>query len=163
MTVFRRDFLRLAGTGLAGAAAMPGTSLGAQAPTAIMHGPGTDAVFDVKTYGARGDGASIDTPAINKAIEAASSQGGGTVRFPSGHVCFLLDSSQEQCRALPGYGSDDSGGKRRSGWQHQRGILRSRRAEYTRGKTIRIMATIIGTIASFGAKASTTLPSLGRD
>src|SRR6202451_4668768 len=84
MTVFRRDFLKLASTGLVGATAMPGTSLGAQAQTAIMPGAGTNAVFDVKAYGARGYGASIDTPAINKAIEAASAQGGGTVRFPAG-------------------------------------------------------------------------------
>src|SRR6202522_3990260 len=82
MTVFRRDFLKLASTGLAGA--MPGTSLPLQAQTAIMPGAGTNAVFDVRTFGARGDGASIDTPAINKAIEAASTQGGGTVRFPAG-------------------------------------------------------------------------------
>jgi len=84
MTVFRRDFLKLAGTGVAGATA--GISLGAQAQTASMPGAGTstNSVFDVRAYGARGDGASIDTPAINKAIDAASAQGGGTVRFPPG-------------------------------------------------------------------------------
>lgn len=80
MTVFRRDFLKLASTGMAGATA--GISLGAQAQTASMPGAGANALFDVKAYGARGDGASIDTAAINKAIEAASTQGGGTVRFP---------------------------------------------------------------------------------
>ena len=78
MTVIRRDFLKLAGTGL------PGISLGAHAQTAIKPGDAANAVFDVRTFGARGDGASIDTPAINKAIEAASTQGGGTVRFPAG-------------------------------------------------------------------------------
>jgi polygalacturonase len=82
MTVFRRDFLKLASTGMAGATA--GISLGGQAQTVNMPGAGTNAVLDVKAYGARGDGASIDTAAINKAIEAASAQGGGTVRFPSG-------------------------------------------------------------------------------
>src|ERR1700761_7204788 len=84
MTVFRRDFLKRAGAGMAGAAAIPGTSLGLQAQTATMPGTGTNAVFDVRAYGARGDGASIDTAAINKAIDAASAQGGGTVRFTSG-------------------------------------------------------------------------------
>ena len=46
MTVFRRDFLKLATTGMAGATA--GISLGAQAQTANMPGAGTNAVLDVK-------------------------------------------------------------------------------------------------------------------
>jgi polygalacturonase len=40
--------------------------------------------FDVRSFGARGDGATLDTAAINAAIEAAAQAGGGTVRFPSG-------------------------------------------------------------------------------
>jgi polygalacturonase len=41
-------------------------------------------VFDVRFYGATGDGATIDSGAINRAIGAASRAGGGTVWFPPG-------------------------------------------------------------------------------
>jgi polygalacturonase len=40
--------------------------------------------FDVRAFGATGDGKTLDSPAINKAIEAAAAAGGGTVRFPAG-------------------------------------------------------------------------------
>ena len=41
-------------------------------------------VYDVRAFGAKGDGKTLDTPAINKAIDNAASAGGGTVRFPAG-------------------------------------------------------------------------------
>jgi len=41
-------------------------------------------VFDVKKYGAVGDGKTLDSPAINKAIEEAADKRGGTVYFPAG-------------------------------------------------------------------------------
>jgi polygalacturonase len=40
--------------------------------------------FDVREHGARGDGSTLDTDAINAAIAAASQAGGGTVVFPPG-------------------------------------------------------------------------------
>lgn len=40
--------------------------------------------YNVKDYGAIGNGKVIDTPAINKAIDAAVGAGGGTVYFPAG-------------------------------------------------------------------------------
>jgi len=41
-------------------------------------------VYDVTSFGAKGDGKTLDTAAINKAIATAASNGGGTVRFPAG-------------------------------------------------------------------------------
>jgi len=40
--------------------------------------------FDVKAFGAKGDGRTLDTDAVNRAIEAAAAAGGGTVYFPAG-------------------------------------------------------------------------------
>ena len=40
--------------------------------------------FSVKDYGAKGDGKTVDSPAINSAIEAAAENGGGTIYFPAG-------------------------------------------------------------------------------
>src|SRR6266511_2540446 len=48
-------------------------------------------VFDVRDYGATGDGTTNDTPAVNRAIAAANTAGGGTVRFPAG--TYLAGSS----------------------------------------------------------------------
>lgn len=52
----------------------------ALALAAVSAGP----TFDVRAYGAKGDGVAIDSPAINAAIEAASAAGGGTVVLPAG-------------------------------------------------------------------------------
>ncbi len=40
--------------------------------------------YNVKNFGAKGDGQTLDTAAINKTIESASAKGGGTVFFPAG-------------------------------------------------------------------------------
>ena len=45
----------------------------------------TGPFFNVKNYGAMGNGENIDSKAINAAIEAASKAGGGTVYIPAGN------------------------------------------------------------------------------
>jgi polygalacturonase len=87
----RRELLRFGGMGFAAAAA---TAMPAAAFAATRTTPNKSAtldVFDIRTYGAVGDGKVVDTPAINKAIEAAAAAGGGTVLFPAGTwLCFSI-------------------------------------------------------------------------
>jgi len=47
--------------------------------------PAPSHVFDVRHYGAQGDGITLDTAALNQAIEACAKAGGGQVLLPPGH------------------------------------------------------------------------------
>ena len=82
----RRDFLRISGASLAGAALPSRPAEAQEAPPSP-----NSAIFDVRFFGATGDGKTIDTPAINRAIEAAAAAGGGTLRFPAGnYLCYSI-------------------------------------------------------------------------
>ena len=95
---FRREFLRMAGLGMAGSAAMlVPTQLGGQAgvdPGVRKPGVGTRGraiYYDVRAYGAKGDGTTLDTAAVNAAIDAAADAGGGTVIFTPGvYACYSI-------------------------------------------------------------------------
>src|SRR3954454_11052091 len=50
---------------------------------AILAQPATQ--FNVRSFGAAGDGVRSDTDAINKTIQAAHDAGGGTVLVPAGN------------------------------------------------------------------------------
>lgn len=78
----RRELLKLSPVALAAVAAAAPNAFAA-APTKAGVAAMTN-FFDIRTYGARGDGKTVDSPAINKAIEAAAEAGGGTVLFPAG-------------------------------------------------------------------------------
>jgi polygalacturonase len=71
------------GTGKLSAAGLIGLLI----TSALVLLPGTsmaDGRFNVRGYGAVGDGKTLDSPAINKAILACAAAGGGTVYLPAG-------------------------------------------------------------------------------
>ena len=83
----RRGFLKTTGTGFAGGAALVG--LGGRANAA--NNEVSRLVYDVRAFGATGDGKTLDTPAINHAIDEAAAAGGGTVFFPAGsYLCYSI-------------------------------------------------------------------------
>ena len=65
-------------------AALVATGVGANSTTWPLAAANGSNVFDVRDFGAAGDGTTLDTEAIAKAIRAAASAGGGTVVFRSG-------------------------------------------------------------------------------
>ena len=68
--------------------------------------------YNVRHFGAKGDSVTLDTDAINKAVEAAASAGGGTVYFPAGdylsfsirlksNITLFLDNGAYLIGAVP--------------------------------------------------------------
>jgi len=68
--------------------------------------------FNVKNYGAVGDGKNLESTSINKAIEAAVASGGGTIYFPAGNylslsirlksnICLYFDEGAKLIAATP--------------------------------------------------------------
>jgi polygalacturonase len=81
----RRDLLKLSPLALAS------TAVGHVAYAQTSVSSEREALFNVRTYGATGDGRTVDSPAVNKAIEAVAAAGGGTLIFPAGtYLCFTI-------------------------------------------------------------------------
>ena len=94
----RRELLRAGSLGMAGAA-IPELSIAASTRT---HDPTSAGYFDVRKFGAAGDGKTLDTEAINRAIEAAAAAGGGVVVFPAGtYLCFSIHLKSHVASASP--------------------------------------------------------------
>lgn len=77
-----------------------------------LPAPSGNGVYQVRDFGAKGDGITVDSYAINRAIEAISAQGGGTLYFPAGkylsysirlksHIRLYLDAGAEIIAAFP--------------------------------------------------------------
>ncbi len=73
--------------------------------------------YNVRAFGATGDGRTLDTDAINRAIDAAAAAGGGTVEFPAGsylsfsirlksHITLHLSSG---CRIIAATAAENFG------------------------------------------------------
>jgi polygalacturonase len=114
---------RLLATCVLALAVAGGVRAQAQAPS-----PNPGRLYDVRAFGATGDGKTLDTDAINRTIEAAAADGGGTVEFPPGtylsftirlksHVWLHLNpgSTIEAAHEAPGYGHYDEAEPNRSG------------------------------------------------
>src|SRR5437773_1147430 len=91
----RRRFLRSAsGACLALPVALlyDGAASAAAAPHRFGESGGAaQSWIDVRKLGAVGDGKTIDSNAINKAIDQAAERGGGVVHFPAGtYACYTI-------------------------------------------------------------------------
>ena len=90
--------------------------------------PNPTRTYDIRAFGATGDGKTLDTDAINRTIAAAAAAGGGTVEFPPGtylsftirlksHVWLHLSpgATIEAAAEAPGFGHYDEAEPSRSG------------------------------------------------
>ena len=78
----------------------------ASEPARALWQPQAVPSFDVRTFGARGDGKTVDSDAINRAIDAAAVAGGGLVDIPAGrYLSFSIRlKSHVTLRFNPGAG-----------------------------------------------------------
>lgn len=84
----RRGFLKRVGTVGGAAMAFSIPTFAEQNAANTGHSAGT---LDVRSFGASGDGKTLDTAPINRAIEVAANSGGGTVCVPSGnYLCHSI-------------------------------------------------------------------------
>lgn len=115
------------------------------------------AVFDVRGFGAVGDGKTLDTVAFRHAIEAVRQLGGGTVRVPAGNYLVQpldlvsgLTLSLEQGAVVTFSDDPDDYGVNETRWE---GIMRPARRACILGRNLTNVAIIgPGTLDGAGAR-----------
>ena len=98
----QRKFLRFAGVGAAGVVTALAPSMGeyAKGQGVLSSSEGIPEAFDVRAYGAKGDGITVDSQAINRAIEAAEARGGVRYAFPQGSIFATRFASRAMWRCF---------------------------------------------------------------
>ena len=95
--------------------------------------PAQQSRFNIVDYGAKGDGKTVNTSAINQAIAACAKAGGGTVHVPagefrSGTVVLLSNVNLHLDSGAVLKGSDDLGDYLKEG-ENRYGLILARKAE----------------------------------
>ena len=91
--ITRKDFLAasLSGGVAASGLVLPALAQSSNGSPSPLPAGSAAGFYNVRAFGATGDGKTLDTPAINRAIEAASAAGGGTVYLPAGtYLCYSI-------------------------------------------------------------------------
>jgi polygalacturonase len=84
----RRKLLKMTGAAVLGTGAGEPANAVAAKRRLVQE---VSADFDVRDFGATGDGKTLDTLSINKAIATAAAIGGGTVHLPAGtYLCYSI-------------------------------------------------------------------------
>lgn len=93
-TVSRRQWLgsASAAAAAAGAGFLAAKSLGAEPRAAAAPGSLGARVYDIRDFGAKGDGKTLDTAALQAAIDACNRDQGGTVLVPAG--TFVIGTTE---------------------------------------------------------------------
>jgi len=88
-TMTRRSWLGAVSTPVAAAALLPAYASAAERTPATHLGA---RLYNIRDFGAKGDGKSLDTAALQAAIDACTRDGGGTVLVPAG--TFVIGTTQ---------------------------------------------------------------------
>ena len=87
----RRKWLGAVSTPALAAALLPSGSSAAERAGSATHDAGAR-VYNIRSFGAKGDGKTLDTAALQAAIDACTRDGGGTVLVPSG--IFVIGTTE---------------------------------------------------------------------